>query len=179
MRWPCVSRNIEVAVRSVWKESLMRRVLLGLLAAAALPAATCAQYAPSVPPANGVVGYWSTDAGSVLHIDHCGANVCITIVTISKKAPGVIDERNPDASLRSRPICKLVIGTGFTLKDPDHAENGHIYDPESGKTYKSVMTSDGNKLSLRGYIGVKAFGRSETWMRTSASAATCQGTTRR
>lgn len=138
-----------------------------------------AQYAPAVAPATGVLGYWSTDAGSVLHIDRCGDDVCITIVTISKKAPGVIDERNPDAALRSRPVCQLQIGTGFTLKDPDHAENGRIYDPESGKTYKSVMSADGNLLNLRGYVGFKALGRSQTWHRTAAEYATCSGTTRR
>lgn len=150
-------------------------LLAGLLWTMALPG----QYAPAVPAANGVLGYWSTDAGSVLHIDHCSSGVCITIVTISKKAPGVIDERNPDASLRSRPVCKLDIGTGFTLSDPDHAVSGRIYDPESGKTYKAVMTSQGNALHLRGYVGFKAFGRTETWMRTAASAATCVGTTHR
>ncbi len=150
-----------------------------VLAAIAIAAPLHAQYAPSVPPADGVLGYWSTDAGSVLHIDHCGSNVCITIVTISKKAPGVIDERNPDPSLRSRPVCKIDIGTGFTLKDADHAENGKVYDPESGKTYKSVISSEGNTLHLRGYIGFKALGRTETWTRTSAQYATCVGTTHR
>ena len=138
-----------------------------------------AQYAPSVPPAEGVQGYWSTDAGSVLQVHECGANLCITIVTISQRAPGVIDARNPDASLRSRPVCKLDIGTDFVLKDPDHAESGKIYDPESGKTYKSVMSSENNMLHLRGYIGFKALGRSQTWHRTSSTYATCVGTTHR
>lgn len=137
------------------------------------------QYAPSVPPGNGVLGYWSTNAGSVLHIDRCAAGVCITIVTISKTAPGVIDERNPDSGLRNRPICKLDIGNGFKLTDPNHAEDGRIYDPESGKTYKATMASDGNALHLHGYVGIKLFGRTETWMRTSESAATCVGTTHR
>ncbi|WP_419805569.1 DUF2147 domain-containing protein [Terriglobus sp.] len=137
------------------------------------------QYAPAVPPASGVLGYWSTNAGSVLHIDHCGQHVCITIVTISKTAPGVIDARNPDPALQARPVCQLVIGTEFDLKDADHAENGRIYDPESGKTYKSVLTSDGNLLHLRGYIGFKAFGRTQTWHRTAAEYATCRGTTQR
>lgn len=138
-----------------------------------------AQYAPTVPPSNGVLGYWSTDAGSVLHVDNCGENVCITIVTISQKAPGVIDARDPDPALRTRPICKMDIGTEFVLKDADHGENGKIYDPESGKTYKSVIASDGNTLSVRGYIGFKALGRSQTWKRTSAEYATCVGTTHR
>lgn len=138
-----------------------------------------AQYAPSVPPENGLLGYWSTNGGGVLHIDSCGANACITIVTISQKAPGVIDARNPDPSLRTRPVCRLNIGTGFKLKDADHGEDGRIYDPENGKTYKSTITSAGNVLTLRGYIGFKALGRSQTWKRTSARYATCVGTTHR
>ncbi len=138
-----------------------------------------AQYAPAVPPSEGIIGYWSTDAGSVLQIDHCGENVCITIRTISQKAPGVVDGRNPDAELRTRPVCRLQIGTGFNLTDPDHAEGGRIYDPESGKTYKSVMTSEANNLNLRGYIGFRALGRSQTWHRTSEQYATCVGTTHR
>lgn len=138
-----------------------------------------AQYAPPGPPAEGVLGYWSTDAGSVLHVEECGDAVCIKVMTISQKAPGVIDGHNPDPSLRTRPICKMDIGTSFKLKDPNHGENGRIYDPESGKTYKSTISSDGNTLNVRGYIGFKAIGRTETWKRTSAEYATCVGTTHR
>ena len=142
-------------------------------------AAGCAEYAPASPPMTGVLGYWSTDAGSVLQVDHCGTGVCIKVLTISTKAPGVIDAHNPDPALRTRPICKMDIGTGFKLKDADHGENGRVYDPATGKTYKSAMTSDGNTLSLRGYIGIKALGRSELWKRTTAESATCVGTTHR
>lgn len=138
-----------------------------------------AQYAPGVPPAEGVLGYWSTNGGAVLHIDHCGSGICITVVTISQKAPGVIDGRNPDPSLRTRPVCQMQIGTGFDLKDANHGEHGRIYDPESGKTYKADFSSEGNTLSLRGYVGFKALGRTQTWKRTSAEAATCVGTTHR
>ena len=141
--------------------------------------AAYAQYAPAAPPSDGVLGYWSTDAGSVLHVDHCGDNVCITIMTISQKAPGVIDGHNPDLTLRSRPICHLNIGTELKLKDPDHAEDGRIYDPATGKTYRSALSSNANTLNVRGYIGFKALGRSETWRRTTAEFATCVGTTHR
>ena len=138
-----------------------------------------AQYAPAVPPAGGVLGYWSTETGSVLQIDRCGDHVCITIRAISPKAPGLLDALNPDATLRTRPVCRLVIGTGFMLTDATHAEGVRIYDPESGKTYKSVMTSEGNDLHLRGYIGFKALGRTQTWHRTSEQYATCVGTRHR
>lgn len=155
------------------------RVVVLLAAVSFISFTGLAQYAPSVPPANGVLGYWSTDAGSVLQVDNCGANVCITIMTISQKAPGVIDGHNPDPALRTRPVCKMDIGTDFVLTDPNHGENGKIYDPASGRTYKSAIASDGNTLSVRGYIGFKAIGRSETWKRTSAEYATCVGTTHR
>ncbi len=141
--------------------------------------ASYGQYAPAVPVTNGLLGYWSTNGGAVVHIDHCGSDVCMTVVTISEKAPGVIDARNPDPALRRRPVCKMEIGSGFELKDADHGEKGRIYDPESGKTYKASISSDGNTLSLRGYIGFKALGRTQTWKRTSADSATCVGTTHR
>lgn len=137
------------------------------------------KYAPPAPTASGVIGYWSTDAGSILHIAPCTTGVCIKIMTISQKAPGVVDGNNPDESLRTRPVCKMDIGTGFQLKDDDHAQGGRIYDPETGKTYKSVLISDGNTLSVRGYIGFKALGRTQAWKRTTAKYATCVGTTHR
>ena len=155
----------------------MRLALLMIIPSAA--ASLYAQYAPSVARANGVLGYWSTNGGAVLHIDHCETGVCITVVTISQKAPGVIDGHNPDPALRSRPVCKMDIGSGFELKGANHGDKGRIYDPESGKTYKAAMTSDGNTLTLRGYIGFKALGQNQTWKRTSADSATCIGTTHR
>ena len=82
-----------------------------------------------------------------------------------------VDANNPDAALRTRPLCGLVIGTGFTLKDPTHAEDGHLYDPKTGKTYKGTLTSEGDRLKLRGYVGAKLFGRTAEWTRTTAPAA--------
>jgi uncharacterized protein (DUF2147 family) len=44
---------------------------------------------------------------------------------------------------------------------------GEILDPQNGKTYRAKMklTDGGAKLSVRGYIGVSLFGRSQTWIR--------------
>ena len=137
------------------------------------------QSAQVAPPSEGVLGYWSTDAGSVLQVEPCGESVCIRIVAISQGAPGVLDEENPDPALRTRPLCHLTVGSELKLTDPNHAEDGKIYDPISGKTYQSELSSSGDTLSLRGYIGFKAFGRSETWKRTTAESATCVGTTHR
>ncbi len=155
------------------------KLLAILIALSFSPVAVSAQYAPAAPPSDGVLGYWSTDAGSILQVHDCGGNVCITIMTISQKAPGVVDAHNPDPALRTRPVCHLNIGTDLKLKDANHAENGKIYDPETGKTYRSAISSHGNVLTVRGYIGIRALGRSETWNRTTARSATCVGVTHR
>ena len=63
----------------------------------------------------------------------------------------------------------LEIGRGFRLTDPAHAEDGTLYDPKSGKTYHGVMESAGDKLKLRGYVGIKALGRTEVWTRENGS----------
>lgn len=46
-------------------------------------------------------------------------------------------------------------------------ENGKILDPENGKEYHARMnlTDEGQKLVVRGYIGIPLIGRSQTWLR--------------
>jgi uncharacterized protein (DUF2147 family) len=52
-------------------------------------------------------------------------------------------------------------------KDGDGWDHGQILDPENGKVYKCKMHLEdgGNKLVVRGYIGVSLLGRSQTWVR--------------
>lgn len=52
-------------------------------------------------------------------------------------------------------------------KDGDGWDGGHILDPENGKLYKCKMHLEdgGQKLVVRGYIGVSLLGRSQTWIR--------------
>lgn len=75
------------------------------------------------------------------------------------------DINNPDKSLQSKPILGLEILKGFKFDGDDVYEEGSIYDPKNGKTYKCKMTLDGNKLKIRGYIGISLLGRSEVWTR--------------
>ncbi|MEX2015418.1 MAG: DUF2147 domain-containing protein, partial [Candidatus Hydrogenedentales bacterium] len=51
-------------------------------------------------------------------------------------------------------------------------DSGTIYDPNNGKTYKCVIkyakdetVQGGEKLDVRGYIGVPALGRTTVWTR--------------
>ena len=46
--------------------------------------------------------------------------------------------------------------------------NGHILDPATGKIYQcNVELESNDKLKLRGYIGLPAFGRTQYWYRVN------------
>ncbi len=122
----------------------------------------------------GVLGDWREPGGSVLRIAHCGADVCARLVALSDQAPSPFDTNNPDAAKRSQRLCGLAIGYGFHLADPQHAADGRLYDPKSGKTYHGEMTSQGDQLKLRGYVGLRAFGRTEEWTRVAEAVTPCR-----
>jgi uncharacterized protein (DUF2147 family) len=74
------------------------------------------------------------------------------------------DVNNSDASMKNVPLRGYRMLKDFQYKGKGIWEEGTIYDPESGNTYTSVITmKDENTLDIRGYVGVKTFGRSETW----------------
>jgi uncharacterized protein (DUF2147 family) len=60
----------------------------------------------------------------------------------------------------------MTIITGMR-QNGDAWDGGQILDPENGKLYKCKMKMEdgGQKLVVRGYIGVSLLGRSQTWLR--------------
>lgn len=76
-----------------------------------------------------------------------------------------VDAKNPNASLRSKPILGLEIVKDFVYEDKEYVD-GKVYDPKTGKTYSGKMTLEGaNKLNMRGFIGISLIGRTEAWKR--------------
>jgi uncharacterized protein (DUF2147 family) len=124
--------------------------------------------------ADGVLGQWVTPDGAMTEVYRCDTNVCVKLAALSKDAPSRVDSNNPDAALRGRSLCGLRIGWGFHLTGSTQADGGQLYDPKSGKTYSGTMTSDGDRLKLRGYVGIKLFGRTEVWTRAHERAPTCK-----
>ena len=121
-----------------------------------------------------VRGYWLEPSGSVLRIARCENKLCIYVVALSPGDHPDVDVHNPDRKLRGRRLCGLRIGEDFIEKDTRHADGGYLYDPKTGRTYRGSMTAEGDRLELRGYVGIKLFGRTETWARARPIASSCR-----
>jgi uncharacterized protein (DUF2147 family) len=67
---------------------------------------------------------------------------------------------------KGQPLVGLVIMRNMKAGRDEYA-GGDILDPESGKVYRCKVTLDptGQRLTVRGYIGISLFGRSQTWRR--------------
>ncbi|MES2419011.1 MAG: DUF2147 domain-containing protein [Bacteroidota bacterium] len=75
------------------------------------------------------------------------------------------DFKNPNATLRSKPVLGLEILKNFVFEDGKWTD-GTIYDPKTGKTYDCNLTlKENGQLNIRGYIGISIIGRSESWKR--------------
>tara|TARA_B100000700_G_scaffold303160_1_gene374356 strand:+ start:549 stop:989 length:441 start_codon:yes stop_codon:yes gene_type:complete len=76
------------------------------------------------------------------------------------------DQLNPDESLKNRSRLGMKIMYNFVYDGDDEWDNGRIYDPKSGKTYRGTITmTSKNRLDLRGYVGISWFGRTSYWTR--------------
>ena len=132
-------------------------------ALALLPALALLATGAAAAPAP-VAGHWLTEGGkAVVEIAPCGSQLCGRIVRLLKPAPGrpQTDLQNPDASLRGRPLLGLAFLTGFA--PAGDRWRGRIYDPESGRTYRSELIGSGAALKVKGCLG--PFCRTQTWTR--------------
>ncbi len=89
-------------------------------------------------------------------------------------APGV-DARarcgQCSGSRHDQPVLGMTILWG--LRDEGGRwSDGRILDPETGHVYHCVLrlSDHGDRLQVRGYIGLPLFGRTQTWLRASSAA---------
>lgn len=125
---------------------------------------------PSWAAESDIEGRWlSGDGEGWIEIQRVGDSligIAAGSTTAKEGDPPRLDDKNPNPALRNRPIDGMTIMSGFKYAGAGRWTGGTIYDPNSGKTYKSKVTLiDRNTLKLRGYIGVSLFGRSDTWTR--------------
>jgi uncharacterized protein (DUF2147 family) len=74
------------------------------------------------------------------------------------------DANNEDKELKKRDLLNLILLTNFIFDDGSWT-GGKVYDPKSGKTYSCTIKFKGEKLEIRGYMGIALFGRTTIWSR--------------
>lgn len=71
------------------------------------------------------------------------------------------------APYTNKPILGLDVLTGLKPAGDNNFVNAKVLDPLSGRIYsgKAKLSANGKRLTLRGYVGVSALGRSQTWIK--------------
>ena len=136
-----------------------RPALFALLLAA--PALTAPAHA-----ADPVAGRWVTEEGdAIIEVGACGKSVCGRIARFLVPPPGGADQRdinNPDPDLRRRKLLGLPVLYDFD--EEDDLWRGRIYDPKSGKSYRSVIRRKGRgRLEVKGCVAF--FCQTQIWKR--------------
>jgi uncharacterized protein (DUF2147 family) len=144
----------------------MTRTIIGTAAAGAVfILLASAAYAAT---AASITGRWITkDRDAVVEITPCGANVCGRIAKFLVAPPKGVDQRdvnNSDPKLRTRKIMGMMILQN--LKEAGKEWKGTIYDPRSGKSYRSVvfLTKNGT-LTVKGCFGPIC--QSQSWAKSN------------
>ncbi len=118
-----------------------------------------------------IVGLWEPSNGKVrIKIERIGTKYYGKIVWLRDPIDPVTkkpktDKNNEDEKMRNVPLRGYRLLKDFTYKGKNKWEDGTIYDPESGSLYSCVISKDKDVLNIRGYVGVKALGRTDTWKR--------------
>ena len=130
-----------------------------------------AQSPASGKEADKILGLWQTGSGKgriliTAYSDKFGGKLVWLRDPLDAAGKAKTDNKNPDPAKQKNPLIGLNNLLGFTYEGNGRYVDGTIYDPENGKTYKCVMTLEGdNTLKVRGYIGITMIGRTDTWTR--------------
>jgi uncharacterized protein (DUF2147 family) len=143
-----------------------------VLSAALSGAATGAlAEAPATPSA---AGFWQSNydngkpSGWFYFVEHNGVYEGRLVKGFKKEPGDPVNETcvNCPGDKKNTPMMGLVIVWGMQRHGAKY-ENGSIMDPRDGSIYHAQMevSPDGQKLYVRGYLGVSLFGQTQTWDR--------------
>jgi hypothetical protein len=131
------------------------------------------------PEQEAVLGIWS-GGDSLMSVAVRSEGLSMTILAIRDAVyfpdegigePGSPrrDDNNPDPALQDRLLVGLELLADYRWTGKRW--EGKIYDPASGNTYSSRMELDGNRLKMRGYIGMPMLGRTRHFDRVESCEA--------
>ncbi|WP_372473432.1 DUF2147 domain-containing protein [Capnocytophaga sp. ARDL2] len=118
--------------------------------------------------AQNIVGRWKTiddetgKAKSIVEITENKGVYTGKVIEILTEKKNAVCEKCTDER-KGKPIKGMVVIKGIQKKG-DEFTGGKILDPNSGKEYKCTIKPNGtNKINVRGYVGISALGRTQTW----------------
>ena len=105
-----------------------------------------------------ILGYWLAP-DSIFAIKNCDGALCAEIVQIFVKEDvdpkSILDSKNMDPELQSRPLIGINIFEGFNgeFDSKNTLKGGRIYNPRDGKSYKSKLRLlDNGNLRVEGCV---------------------------
>ncbi|WP_106753605.1 DUF2147 domain-containing protein [Pannonibacter carbonis] len=109
-------------------------------------------------------GEWARPSGtSRIKMAPCGDAICGTLVWLKDPRN---DDKNPDASKRSRPLLGSQTVLGMKPTGKNGQWKGKVYNAEDGETYTGFIQMDGNdKMKLEGCVMGGLLCKGETWTR--------------
>jgi uncharacterized protein (DUF2147 family) len=140
----------------------MRTLVYGLAAIALMGAAAGIATAQTAEDA---FGTWRhPENGSHVDVYKCGDGLCAKIskVTDGQKT----DDKNSDASKKSRPIIGLNIMSG-AKKSGENAWKGSLYNRADGGTYSGTLTVTSKKTMDLSGCTAAIFCKTTTWTRVN------------
>ena len=118
-------------------------------------------------PADGLTGRWYTKGNeAIFEFYREGNSYCGRLLPL--KRPDIIDSLNPVDSLKSRKLAGITAIWGLRHNAEKQCwEEGCIYNPSDGKTYRCTcrLLDGGKQLEFRGYLGIRALGQMRRWTR--------------
>lgn len=78
------------------------------------------------------------------------------------------DTENPNPKLRSRPWLGMVVLNNLGFNGKDEWNGGTVYDPNSGRTYRTVVRmASPNAIIVRGFWGIEFLGKNMRFNRVA------------
>jgi uncharacterized protein (DUF2147 family) len=117
------------------------------------------------------VGVWlHANKRIELEIAPCGKLLCGKLIWFARPNDALgrplEDVKNPDPSLRNRPLLGLPVLSGLTPAGHGEWNEGEIYNPDDGKSYQALASVEGDgTLHTRAYVVLPVLGKTLVWTR--------------
>ncbi len=142
-------------------------------------AASTVAFSTSAMAGENLDGFWiDSDGEVILEIGPCGEARCGKVAWLRQPlgpdGRALTDYRNPDPTLRHRPVCGLEVVSGFKKKADESWGGGTVYVSDQGASFSGYAQVLGpTQIKVTGYIGLPIFGASEVWTRVLDPVKVC------